>query len=343
MGIQIPTETADLEFQTSTKITEQLADLIFAQEMDVSKLDEKKVSEAKIKAKADKETLLKAKFDEISAQVSSDMKRALLAAQEKGASAWLAALPIVKMGYALNKQEFRDAVCLRYGWKIKNTHNTCACGELNSIDHALVCKKGGYVALRHNALRDTEAALMDQVCKDVQIEPSLLPVGGVQLNNGANTADGARLDISARGIHGRNEKNLFDVRITHPNADSNKNKSLEQIYREHENEKKRLYNERVIQVERATLIPLVFTTSGGLGPECTKLNKKLAGLIAKKRNETYASVIKHIRTRLRFALLRSTLVALRGVRGADRAGKLEELKDISFNLIPEAACYEVGA
>jgi hypothetical protein len=195
--------------------------------------------------------------------------------------------------------------------------------------------------MRHNALRDTEATLLKEVCRDVQIEPVLLPTQE-ELRNGTNTAERARLDISARGLHRQNEKTFFDVRITHPNCDTQKDKSLSQIYADHEAEKKRTYNDRVIQVEKASFVPLVFTTSGGLGPECDKMNKKLAGHIANKRNETYATVIKHIRIRLRFALLRSTLVALRGTRGkSDPRLMGEDLEHVSFNLIPEATCYEV--
>ena len=40
-------------------------------------------------------------------------------AMEKGASSWLSALPIKTIGYALNKQELTDAICMRYGWKVK--------------------------------------------------------------------------------------------------------------------------------------------------------------------------------------------------------------------------------
>ena len=41
-------------------------------------------------------------------------KRLLLVSCEKGTSSLLSALPVKKRGYVLNKQEFRDALCLRY-------------------------------------------------------------------------------------------------------------------------------------------------------------------------------------------------------------------------------------
>ena len=42
----------------------------------------------------------------------------------------------------------------------------------------------------------------------------------------------------------------------------------QQIYRIHENEKKRLYSRRVQDIEHGTFTPLVFTTTGGMGKEC---------------------------------------------------------------------------
>jgi len=47
-----------------------------------------------------------------------------------------------------------------------------------------------------------------------------------------------------------------------------------------------------------------------MAPECKRVNKRLAEKIAKKRREPYASVITYIRTKLRFALSRSTLAAI---------------------------------
>ena len=88
----------------------------------------------------------------------------------------------------------------------------------------------------------------------------------------------------------------------------------------------------MIQCEKSTITPLVFTTSGGMGPECDHLNKRLADLIALKTKEQYSHVVRHIRTRLRFSLLKSVLV-VRGKKSAVVQPPLE----ISFNLIPQAS------
>ena len=216
--------------------------------------------------------------------------------------------------YVLNKQSFRDSLCLRYGWKIPNTPLYCSCKEKNDVNHALTCKKGGYVSMRHDRIRDLEANLLRDVCKDVRIEPDLLPVGNVLLES-ANIAERARLDVSAIGIWSPMERTFLDVRIVHPNAASYREKTIEKIYELHEKEKKRSYNQRVMQVERGTFTPLVFSTTGGMAPECVKYHKRIAELISNKTHEDYSKVMNHIRTRVRFTLLKSTLIAIRGERG----------------------------
>jgi len=91
---------------------------------------------------------------------------------EKGASSWLSALPIKAIGYALSKQEFTDAVCMRYGWKLKGIPTVPV--ERQTLGHNLICKLGGYTSVRHNSVRDSEAQIMREVCRDVQTEPTLL-------------------------------------------------------------------------------------------------------------------------------------------------------------------------
>jgi hypothetical protein len=137
------------------------------------------------------------------------------------------------------------------------------------------------------------------------------------------------------------ERTFFDVRVMHPNSPSYESMSPKDIYSQHERAKKRAYNDRVLQVEKGTFTPLIFSTTGGMGPECARYHKRLAELIANKRGEEYSHVVNHIRTRIRFALLKSVLIAIRGERGRGRREKEIEMEDLSLNLIPERASYEV--
>ena len=172
---------------------------------------------------------------------------------------------------------------------------------------------------------------METVCKNVVVEPELLPTSRDDV--GGNTAEKARLDIAAVGLWSPCEKSYFDVRITHPNAESQVKKSIKEILLDHEKQKKNSYNDRVIHVERGSFTPLVFLTTGGMGNECDRVNKRLADLIARKKGERYADVVTHIRTRLRFALLRATIISLRGVRGRQNVEGERKLDELDFNLI----------
>ena len=191
------------------------------------------------------------------------------------------------LDFDLNKREFRDAVKLRYDWPFDDIPSVCVCGETFTVDHAMICKRGGFVIQRHNELRDLEADLLNMVCSDVEVEPVLQDISGEQLNRGSNKAQDARLDIHARGFWGPQSSAFFDVRVCHPNAESYRDQEIQQVYRIHENDKKRLYSRRVLDVEHGSFTPLVFATTGGMGDECHRYHCRLAELIAAKKGEQY--------------------------------------------------------
>ena len=92
-----------------------------------------------------------------------------------------------------------------------------------------------------------------------------------QLNGAsANSQDGARLDVSANGVWGgRFQKTYFDVRVFNPLAPSNRNQAPVAVYRKHELEKKRAYQQRIQEVEHSSFTPLVLSATGGMGNEAT--------------------------------------------------------------------------
>ena len=282
------------------------------------------------KVKREKERKLIEKRDELLTHVNEKEKRLLDLAMEKGAGAWLNTSPIKSLGYVLNQREFRDSICLRYGWSIPDTPAYCQCGQKNSLDHTLTCSKGGYTIMRHNGIRDLEGELMKEVCKDVKIEPELLPVGEREMSG--ITQDKARLDVSGVGVWGTHERTFLDIKVFHPNCATYVNMDLERSYVHHENIKKRNYRERVLNVERGSFTPIIFTTTGGVGPEAQRHHKRIAQLIALKRKDEYSSIIQYIRTRLRFNLLRSILVAIRGERG--KSVRAKPISSIEFGMIP---------
>ncbi len=210
----------------------------------------------------------------------------------------------------------------------------CACGTENSINHSLICKTGGYAIFRHNIVRDTIAEILKEICKDVNIEPELIPIDSdFNINPSENNAEKARLDVSSVGLWSPLERNFMDIRVFHPNAPSYQSKAIQSLYKDHERQKKAAYNSRVVRIEKSTFTPMVFSTFGGMGKECQRALQRAAGRIAAKRKEKYADVMGHISTKIRMCLLRTTLLSVRGSRGTSR-GTVKPLSSVAFNLIP---------
>ena len=337
LGIPMPNKESKHEYEASRQITNSLKDVIISQFKLLETCSKKSIQDAKSLMKMLKGKRTKLEYNQLLEKLDSSTKRALEMAKEKGASSWLTTLPLDWLGYTLNRQEFRDSIALRYNWKIKDMPAYCGCGKENDIDHSLSCKKGGYVILRHNNIRDTTAKVLEEVCYDVQIEPRLIPINGeseeVYDTTRGNIAENARLDVAARGVWSQYDRSFVDIRVTHPNCLSNSGKSLQEIYEKHEKEKKEFYESRVIHVERENFTPLVFTTSGGMAPACQRFFKRVATMIADKKGQTYQHVVSYVRTRLRFAMLRSTLIAIRGFKGRVQNKELS-VDEVDFNIIP---------
>ncbi len=191
--------------------------------------------------------------------------------------------------------------------------------------------------MRHNNICDLNAELRREVCRDVVVEPQLLPINNDEIEG--TLADRAAPDISSRGLWSTFERTFFDVRVLHPNAQSYRSTDINLLYRQHEQEKCRKYNSRVIAVERGSFSPLIYSTFGGWGPQATRYHKRLAEKLSEKNKESYSDVLSHMRVRIRFSLLRSVLVAVRGERGKKQPAA-KPLSSTSFNLVPRARNYE---
>ena len=187
-------------------------------------------------------------------------------------------------GFQLDKHAFWDLIKIHYGHQLNRLPSQCACGANFHLEHALSCKKGGFISLRHNDLRDLTTRLLTIICKDVRVEPGLHPLTGEFLTETrANKTDEARLDIAARGFWVNGQKAFFDVRVINPIAGRYKNLKIEKACEVNEKEKKRTYNQRVLQIEQGTFTPLVFTAMGGCGREAKVFYKRVSELIAEKR------------------------------------------------------------
>ena len=132
----------DIEFLSSTKITEALTEAILHQDSQYSG----KVVACQLEAKSEVHKLRREQARQNSEQVkeslTQSLKRSMDLAQEKGAPSWLTSLPIKEFGFALHKGAFRDALTLRYNWHPLHTPSTCGCGAKFSVEHGPVPKVG---------------------------------------------------------------------------------------------------------------------------------------------------------------------------------------------------------
>ena len=158
----------------------------------------------------------------------------------KGASSWLTVLPLDEHGFSLHKGDFRDAVCLRYGWPLLHLPTECVCGTSLTVDHAFTCPHGGYPTLHHNELRDITAQLMSEVCPNVATAPTLQPASNERFfHRSANIECGARLDVRAQGFWGiHHQQAYFDVRVFNPLAAINCQTHRSACFRSHDCEKR---------------------------------------------------------------------------------------------------------
>ena len=149
-------------------------------------------SEIKAKANIEKSNQRNEEVKIIHERLPENLKPLVEQACDKGASCWLNALPIKDQNLDLNKEEFKDALRLRYNVPLANLPSYCACGEKFDELHAMSCKKGGFVCNRHDNIRDLLTVCLNKVCTDVQAEPHLIPLSNERFTlKSANKSDEA--------------------------------------------------------------------------------------------------------------------------------------------------------
>ena len=314
LGLSNPATSSPDVFQASQSLTAPLVALIVAQ--DVSQIvDPEATSTIKKNIRKSNHLRKAQQASNINDQLPPQLKHSVDLATEKGSSSWLSVLRLEEHGFYLHKGEFRDAICLRYGWRPGSTPQTCNCGAQFSVDHAMICHMGGFPTIRHNEIRDITASLLTEVCHNVTTEPPLQPLNGE--TRSANTDDGARLDIHARGFWNASQDAFFDVRVFYPNASSNRSTVTSSAYRRHEQAKKT----RVWAAGEGSGAWSVYSPGllhhwrdGTRGNHL--LYKRLADMISLKRQHPYSTVMGWLRCQLSFAALRSSIMCIRGSRSS---------------------------
>ena len=130
----------------------------------------------------------------------------------------------------------------------------------------MTCSFGGFPTIRHNELRDIIGDLLTEVCHNVTIEPVLQPLSGETFQaQTTTTSPEAHSDVRATGFWMRGEDAFFDIRVFHLNAPFYRHMTFPEACQHHQRLKQLEYEERIIDIDRGSFCPLVFSTSGAIG------------------------------------------------------------------------------
>ena len=131
--------------------------------------------------------------------------------------------------FCFSKSEFNDAIAMRYGLPLKALPSQCdGCGSAFDLPHALSCKKGGLISLRHNEVRDVLGDLSSLAWSNVQKEPLI--------REHSNEQPALRADLLVRGVWSYQDTASFDIRVTDTEAKSYNNKSSKAVLMQCEEE-----------------------------------------------------------------------------------------------------------
>lgn len=221
-----------------------------------------------------------------------------------------------------------ETTAVRYHREPPDLPSQCdGCGGKFTLRHALACKKGALVLIRHDEVRDELANLAARALTPSRVrdEPSIYPSRSCAPSTASQqptspvrrnlqkTAGDERGDISIRGLWSRGVDCIIDVRVTDTDAKSYKDQDPSKVLANQEREKKRKYLNLLLD-QHKHFTPFVVSVDGLIGKEAHTLVKKLAELLAEKTGKPYSQCCNFVRTRISIAIARATHLCLRGTR-----------------------------
>ena len=231
---------------------------------------------------------------------------------------WLNIIPKERNDTGLTATEFRDSFPLRLGLPPLGLPQRCdGCGAPFNVSHALQCKKGNLVSLRHDDLKaEWESMLAEALAPSlVRDEPYIRgrALQGPPPANHAPDAQDLRGDIAAHGFWSRGIDTIFDVSIAYPDCSSYLNRTPQQVLEGREKRKRRTYGQ-VCEEQRRHFTPLVYSTDGMVAAEAACAQQHLAKLLSTKWNRSHSACCGYVSAKISVALVRSTSLCLRNSR-----------------------------
>lgn len=183
-----------------------------------------------------------------------------------------------------------------------------SCGSEMSLEHALECKRGGWVMRRHHeVVRSWKRYFERGGARSVQVEPVLRPLPrGSSARPSTNFADDARADLVVRSSEGRDE--FFDVAVLDTGAPTYAHKTSAKALADYEERKCAMYSDRVAPF--GTFTPLICSVYGTLAPAAAATAARVARGVDAGREERDAVVDLHA-AMLQAAVIKATALCLR--------------------------------
>ena len=196
------------------------------------------------------------------------------------------------------------------------------CASPFTVEHGLSCKKGGFVSIRHDDVRDEAGALAGQALTTGKItyEPSIsygrnLTAGQPEVPQGTGNQLGAesRGNVLVHGLWERGSGCVLDIRITDTDANSHKDISSAKVLERAAKAKKAKYLQPCLE-RRQSFTPLVYSVDGMTCKEAKAFSKRIACLLAKKWDRPSSEMVGYMRGRMGIAVFRLSTVLLWGAR-----------------------------
>ena len=249
-------------------------------------------------------------------------------ARAKIGGSWLTVIPKAINGTILSAEEFRDNLRLRYGFTPEFLPKTCdGCNKAFTITHALNCRKGGLVSLRHSEIANEWAHLCaialgsDSIINEPSIflgksqnpdNPSTPPFE--QIHSPTHFAEAnARGDKGVIGFWQHQRVTIFDAQIVNTDSPSYSSKDPQHILDQSESNKKIKYEDACHQ-RRRDFTPIIYSVDGLPSKGTALAEKRLAQLLQNKLLIPYSQAMFLVRSRMSIALVRCNSILLRTSR-----------------------------
>ena len=272
-------------------------------------------------------------IDEHCNEANKETVRTIKYLKEDEVGTWLAAMPSFVCGTTLSPTEFRDEIHSRYGFRVINTETHCGgCGAKFTSSHALSCKVGGLIYMRHDESRDAIGILASQGFTPLNVhdEHIINPIrvkeeGGILTGkkqkfvsecsdeDDVKSIDkGDRGDLLIRGFYEKGTNLIMDFRIYDLNQPSYQIRKPSAILKWAETAKKNYLNACLDQ--RRHVCPFVVSCEGMIGREANIFMKRLSMRLVKKWKQPYSQTVSFVRIRFPIALVRAKNRYIRGSR-----------------------------